>query len=63
MDTKQLISNINLVKARIAQINDSTLYTEAEKLRLMEPAEQELAGYLEQLAGAVNDMDVESETL
>jgi hypothetical protein len=63
MDTKQLTSKINLAKARIAQINDSTLYTEAEKLRLSEAAEQELAGYQSQLASAVNDMDVQSETL
>lgn len=63
MDTKLLTSNINLVKARIQQIHDSTLYSETEKRRLLEPAELELAGYQVQLASSVNDMDVESETL
>lgn len=49
MDTKLIKSKINLLKARIEQINESELYSEKEREHLLEVANKELEGYTEQL--------------
>ena len=48
MNIKQITSQINAVKARLSQIQDSTYFSESEKAKLAHQCEAELAALEQQ---------------